>query len=65
MHYFIPFSELIVEQYPELLEGGLVPYSEAYQQSNIAYEIIPTSVTHSKFEDKADLHLHQNELQKN
>lgn len=65
MHCFIPFSELIVEQYPELLEGGLVPYSEAYQQSNIAYEIIPTSIAHSKLEDKADLHLHQNELQKN
>jgi hypothetical protein len=64
MHCFIPFSEVLVEQYPELLDSGLVPYSEEYRQCSIEYEIIPVAVVKKPHGDETGLSVQKNEFQK-
>ena len=39
MQCFIPFSEELVEQHPELMEAGLVPYREEYMDYAMTFEV--------------------------
>jgi len=40
MQCFIPFSEEVVEQHPELMAGGLVPFREEYLHYTMEFEIL-------------------------
>ena len=40
MQCFIPFSEEVLEQHPELLAGGLVPCREEYLHYTMEFEIV-------------------------
>ena len=40
MQCFIPFSEELVEQHPELMEAGLVPYREEYMDYAMKFEVL-------------------------
>ena len=40
MQCFIPFSEELVEQHPDLLRTGLVPYSEEFMSYEMQFEVL-------------------------
>ena len=40
MQCFIPFSEELVEQHPELMEAGLVPYREEFMKYVMQFEVL-------------------------
>jgi hypothetical protein len=40
MQCFIPFSEELVEQHPELMEAGLVPYREEFMKHMMQFEVL-------------------------
>lgn len=40
MQCFIPFSEEVVEQHPELLANGLVPFREEYLYNTIEFQVL-------------------------
>ena len=40
MHCFIPFSEEVLEQHPELLASGLVPFREEYLHYTMEFEVV-------------------------
>ena len=40
MQCFIPFSEEVLEQHPELLAGGLVPFREEYLHYTMEFEVV-------------------------
>ena len=40
MQCFIPFSEEILEQHPELLASGLVPFREEYLHYTMKFEVV-------------------------
>ncbi|MCP4791475.1 MAG: hypothetical protein GY881_14675 [Gammaproteobacteria bacterium] len=40
MQCFIPFSEELVEQYPELKEASLVPYCEDFMDYTMKFEVL-------------------------
>lgn len=66
MHCFIPFSEVLIEEHPELMDSGLVPYSEEYRQFCVAGEIMPVVEADNQHERRAaDLAVQKHELQKN
>ena len=47
MQCFIPFSEEVLEQHPELLASGLVPFREEYLHYNMEFEVLsPDQVSH-------------------
>jgi len=46
MQCFIPFSEEVLEQHPELLASGLVPFREEYLHYTMEFEVVsPDQVT--------------------
>ena len=40
MQCFIPFSEEVVEQHPELLANGLVPFREEYLYNTMEFQVL-------------------------
>ncbi len=40
MQCFIPFSEELVEQHPDLMEAGLVPYREEFMSYEMKFEVL-------------------------
>ena len=42
MQCFIPFSEEVLEQHPELLASGLVPFREEYLHYTMEYLVVST-----------------------
>jgi hypothetical protein len=40
MQCFIPFSEEVLEQHPELLASGLVPFREEYLHYTMEFEVV-------------------------
>lgn len=40
MQCFIPFSEEVLEQHPELLASGLVPFREEYLYNTMEYQVL-------------------------
>lgn len=40
MQCFIPYSEEVLEQHPELLAGGLVPFREEYLHYTMEFEVV-------------------------
>jgi hypothetical protein len=40
MQCFIPFSEEVLEQHPELLASGLVPFREEYLHYTMEFEVL-------------------------
>jgi hypothetical protein len=40
MQCFIPFSEEVLEQHPELMAGGLVPFREEYLHYTMEFEVV-------------------------
>ena len=40
MQCFIPFSEEVLEQHPELLAGGLVPFREEFLNYTMEFEVL-------------------------
>jgi len=40
MQCFIPFSEEVLEQHPELLASGLVPFREEYLYYTMEFEVV-------------------------
>ena len=43
MQCFIPFSEEVLEQHPELLAGGLVPFREEFLNYTIEFEVLSSN----------------------
>ena len=59
MQCFIPFSEEVVEQHPELLTSGLVPFREEFLYDAMEFQVLspdqaknlaPTGFTHQEKE---------------
>ena len=55
MQCFIPFSEEVLEQHPELLASGLVPFREEFLYATMEFQVLspdqaknlaPTGFTH-------------------
>ena len=55
MQCFIPFSEEVLEQHPELLASGLVPFREEFLYDTMEFQVLspdqaknlePTGFTH-------------------
>ena len=47
MQCFIPFSEEVLEQHPELLAGGLVPFREEFLNYTLEFEVLsPNQANH-------------------
>jgi hypothetical protein len=47
MQCFIPFSEEVLEQHPELLAGGLVPFREEFLNYTVEFEVLsPNQAKH-------------------
>ena len=47
MQCFIPFSEEVLEQHPELLAGGLVPFREEFLNYTMEFEVLsPNQANH-------------------
>ena len=40
MQCFIPFSEELVEQHPELMDASLVPYREEFMDYAMKFEVL-------------------------
>ena len=40
MQCFIPFSEEVLEQHPELLAGSLVPFREEFLNYTMEFEVL-------------------------
>jgi|TARA_B110000503_G_scaffold68947_1_gene107615 hypothetical protein len=40
MQCFIPFSEEVLEQHPDLLASGLVPFREEYLHYTVELEVV-------------------------
>ena len=40
MQCFIPFSEEVLEQHPDLMASGLVPFREEYLHYTMEFEVI-------------------------
>jgi len=40
MQCFIPFSEEVIEQHPDLMASGLVPFREEYLHYNMEFEVV-------------------------
>jgi hypothetical protein len=40
MQCFIPFSEEVLEQHPELLASGLVPFREEYLHYTMEFQVV-------------------------
>jgi len=40
MQCFIPFSEEVVEQHPDLLASGLVPFREEYLYNTMEFQVL-------------------------
>ena len=59
MQCFIPFSEELVEQHPELMDAGLVPYREEFMDYAMQFEVLtPTEAANmdsTGFSGKATL----------
>lgn len=45
MQCFIPFSEEVLEQHPDLMAGGLVPFREEYLHYAMEFELISPEQT--------------------
>ena len=45
MQCFIPFSEEMLEQHPELLAGGLVPFREEFLNYTMEFEVLSPNQT--------------------
>jgi hypothetical protein len=40
MQCFIPFSEEVIEQHPDLMASGLVPFREEYLHYTMEFEVV-------------------------